>query len=84
MAKPKIKIKNGRTALFSEIETGDTFFVFVVEDRIRHLCMRCGTIYNNDGETVAWNAVNLATGDTMHFKDDDVVTPVQIEIEVTY
>lgn len=57
---------------------------FVVEDRIRRLCMRCGVIYENDGETVAWNAVNLATGEIVYFKDDDVVNPVQVEIEVIY
>lgn len=80
MAKPLIKPKK-IAILFSNLIIGDTFFA--VEDRKdQRLCMRCDPIHDNDGNTVVWNAVNLATGELTYFKDNDLVRLVNIEIEV--
>lgn len=80
MAKPLIRMKQC-VALFMQVEVGDTFMID--KDKIQHLYIRCDTIHENDGETVAWNAVNLSTGETTHINDDSIVKMVNIEIEVS-
>lgn len=83
MTNKTIKLKE-LTTPFSDVEIGDTFVVNTND--LRSLYIKCDlsaqSCQDNDIKTTYWNAVNLATGFTKHFKDNDVVRLVNIEIEV--